>query len=52
MVALKQFTRSLSSYGLFTIVAASNLWTGVNAQDDGSGTSIFLLFRIFNDSIH
>lgn len=52
MVALKQFTRSLSSYGLFTIVAASNLWTGVNAQDDGSGTSIFLLFRIFNDSIY
>lgn len=47
MVALKQFTQALSSYGLFTIVAVSNLWAGVNAQDDGDCMSIIFYYDIF-----
>lgn len=37
MVALNKYNRLFS---LFTVIAVSNVWTGVTAQNGGSGMSI------------
>lgn len=53
MVSVKRYTYSFS--GIFAAVAVSNMWTGVRAQDDGSGKkkkrrSFLLFWFLFIDS--
>jgi hypothetical protein len=46
MVSVKKYARKSQSLygGLFSIIAVSNMWMGVNAQTDGSGKNFLSIF--------